>query len=247
MEKKTVVKRRQSQKGGRAATMTRKTTSTTTTTPRTTTTTAKRQDDDDSNSVPRCTSWSWPLLRPSSALLGYIGLADWWRSVTCTARYWRWAADRSEYALSYQREQWKVSLAVFDEDENDGRKSGGNDRRAVSHQRSDSDEKTISAQASRDSRSSSSSTSNPRTLEVDAFSYVASELDHQNSEEDKEEDKRVAARLCIPYRNHLFHKTQPPVLHLTPTALLKDEVFMILVLIYSETKRQDKANTSGGW
>lgn len=91
------------------------TTTITTTTPRTTATTiAKREGDNDSNSnsVPQCTFWPPLVRRSSAALLGYLRLVDWWRSVTCTARYWRWAADRSEFKLSYQHEQWKVSTSI---------------------------------------------------------------------------------------------------------------------------------------
>lgn len=58
-------------------------------------------------SVPHCTS-CFSLARRSSLILSQIGLGDWWRSLSCAARYWRWAADRTEYELSYHHEQWKV-------------------------------------------------------------------------------------------------------------------------------------------
>ncbi|KAG6819095.1 hypothetical protein H0H93_015514 [Arthromyces matolae] len=54
---------------------------------------------------------------------------------------------------------------------------------------------------------------------------------------------QIAARLLISSRPHLFHffkKPNPPALHLTKTALEADEVFLILVLIYEEIKRQDR-------
>ncbi|RDB20597.1 hypothetical protein Hypma_012177 [Hypsizygus marmoreus] len=62
----------------------------------------------------------------------------------------------------------------------------------------------------------------------------------------------IAARFLVPSRPHLFSKTDPPMLHLTKTALEEDEVFLIMVLIYSEAKRQDKTNSSSsnggvGW
>ncbi|KAF5372688.1 hypothetical protein D9615_009875 [Tricholomella constricta] len=62
----------------------------------------------------------------------------------------------------------------------------------------------------------------------------------------------IAARFLVPSRPHLFSKPEPPSLHLTKTALEADEVFLILVLIYSEIKRQDQTNSSSanggvGW
>ncbi|KAG5336973.1 hypothetical protein J132_04066 [Termitomyces sp. J132] len=49
----------------------------------------------------------------------------------------------------------------------------------------------------------------------------------------------IGARFLVPGRPHLFGKLDPPALHLTKTALEADEIFLILVLIYSEIKRQD--------
>jgi hypothetical protein len=50
----------------------------------------------------------------------------------------------------------------------------------------------------------------------------------------------IAGRFSVPFRPHLFSKSQPTLLHLTKTALAEDEVFLILVFIYCEAKRQDK-------
>ena len=49
----------------------------------------------------------------------------------------------------------------------------------------------------------------------------------------------IAGRFCVPFRPHLFTKNKPAILHLTQTALAEDEVFLILVFVYSEAKRQD--------
>jgi hypothetical protein len=79
-----------------------------------------------------------------------------------------------------------------------------------------------------------------------SFSSSPSRLSAEKAFEDalstkeEEEDQHTAASLCIPHRTHLFHKNKAPVLHVNPSSLLQDEVFLILVLIYSETKRQDK-------
>ncbi|KAJ7067097.1 hypothetical protein C8F01DRAFT_1247498 [Mycena amicta] len=59
-----------------------------------------------------------------------------------------------------------------------------------------------------------------------------------------EDGKTITGRFCVPFRPHLFHKSKPAVVHLTSTALSEDEVFLLLVFIYEEVKRQDKTNTS---
>ncbi|KAJ7599263.1 hypothetical protein C8J56DRAFT_916244 [Mycena floridula] len=56
----------------------------------------------------------------------------------------------------------------------------------------------------------------------------------------------IAGRFCVPFRPHLFSKPKPTVLHLTPSALAEDEVFLILIFVYSEAKRQDDTNSSVG-
>ncbi|KAG6825814.1 hypothetical protein H0H93_000274, partial [Arthromyces matolae] len=58
---------------------------------------------------------------------------------------------------------------------------------------------------------------------------------------------QIAARLLVACRPHLFTfftKPTPPALHLTKTALEADEVFLILVFLYEEIKRQDRTNSS---
>ena len=50
----------------------------------------------------------------------------------------------------------------------------------------------------------------------------------------------VEATFTVPYRPQLFGKTKPLVLNLSRVALAKDEVFLILVFIYCEVKRQEK-------
>ncbi|KDR69742.1 hypothetical protein GALMADRAFT_160249 [Galerina marginata CBS 339.88] len=57
----------------------------------------------------------------------------------------------------------------------------------------------------------------------------------------------VEATFAVPYRPQLFGKTTPVVLSLSRVALAKDEVFLILVFIYCEIKRQEKTNSAGGW
>ena len=62
----------------------------------------------------------------------------------------------------------------------------------------------------------------------------------------------IVGQFQVPLRPLLFGKPDPTLLHLTRTALEQDEVFLILALIYSEARRQDKSNCSSangnvGW
>ncbi|KAJ7211370.1 hypothetical protein GGX14DRAFT_450105 [Mycena pura] len=61
----------------------------------------------------------------------------------------------------------------------------------------------------------------------------------------------IAGRFSVPFRPHLFSKSPPALLHLTKTALAEDEVFLILVFVYCEARRQDRTNSYigdvGGW
>ncbi|KAK7018153.1 hypothetical protein R3P38DRAFT_2981525 [Favolaschia claudopus] len=50
----------------------------------------------------------------------------------------------------------------------------------------------------------------------------------------------VAGTFSAPFRPRLFHKFEAPVINLSSTALFEDEVFLLLVFIYEEVKRQDK-------
>jgi hypothetical protein len=43
-----------------------------------------------------------------SALFRKFDLGNWWRSLSCITRYWRWASDRTEYEMAYHHERWKV-------------------------------------------------------------------------------------------------------------------------------------------
>ncbi|KAJ7171426.1 hypothetical protein C8R46DRAFT_1190744 [Mycena filopes] len=67
---------------------------------------------------------------------------------------------------------------------------------------------------------------------------------HEEWKATLEDGKTTAGRFCVPFRPHLFTKSKPAVIHLTPAALAEDEVFLLLVFIYEECKRQDKTNTS---
>ncbi|KAF9443232.1 hypothetical protein P691DRAFT_809288 [Macrolepiota fuliginosa MF-IS2] len=163
-------------------------------------------------SAPQWTT-CFPLVRRSSAILGQLGLVEWWRSMTCNTRFWRWSADRMAYEMAYHREQWQA-LAILDnsDDENEKIPEGRNHQGSTGSDYSD-----------------------------------ASGFDSDYEKVDEEQDERTAASLYIPYRPHLFHKTKPTVLRMGSAALLQDEVFLLLVMIYSETKRQDSTNSSGGW
>jgi len=57
----------------------------------------------------------------------------------------------------------------------------------------------------------------------------------------------VEATFSVPFRPKVFHKTKRLSIDLTREALARDEVFLFLVFIYSEAKRQEKMNSGGGW
>ncbi|KAJ7634719.1 hypothetical protein FB45DRAFT_909653 [Roridomyces roridus] len=64
--------------------------------------------------------------------------------------------------------------------------------------------------------------------------------EHEEWKATLDHNMKVAARFSVPFRPHLFSKSQPALLHLTKTALAEDEVFLILVFVYCEAKRQDR-------
>jgi hypothetical protein len=53
-------------------------------------------------------------------------------------------------------------------------------------------------------------------------------------------DGDIEATFSVPFRPQLFGKAKPVVLNLSRVALARDEVFLMLVFIYNETKRQEK-------
>ncbi|KAJ7775974.1 hypothetical protein DFH07DRAFT_798933 [Mycena maculata] len=78
------------------------------------------------------------------------------------------------------------------------------------------------------------------------------EYTHEEWKATIDDGMTIAGQFCVPSRPRLFGKSKPTVIHLTTTALAEDEVFLLLVFIYEEVKRQDKTNTStpggtGGW
>jgi len=60
--------------------------------------------------------------------------------------------------------------------------------------------------------------------------------------DDKDESSKVEsmATFTVPHQPQLFGKVPPPTLYLSTNALLDDEIFLMLVFIYSETRRRDK-------
>ena len=53
------------------------------------------------------------------------------------------------------------------------------------------------------------------------------------------DDKKLVGTFSVPFRPHLIHKAKPALVDLSRKALETDEVFLILILIYSEAKRQE--------
>ncbi|KAF8161645.1 hypothetical protein B0H34DRAFT_388184 [Crassisporium funariophilum] len=58
---------------------------------------------------------------------------------------------------------------------------------------------------------------------------------------------KVEATFSVPRRPQLFGRQKPLVLNLSRRALARDEVFLILVFIYGEMKRQEQMNGPGSW
>ncbi|KXN81940.1 hypothetical protein AN958_03393 [Leucoagaricus sp. SymC.cos] len=233
-----------------------------------------------------CTS-CLAFVRRSTVLLSQIGIGEWWRSVTCTTRYWRWSAGRAEYELVYHHEQWKA-LINLDDDDNEKTSSPVIGPARPPHMRTRSASASFGArdsvtiyspgrnsgfsaksastttnrqQQSRHSRQSSAhfsigtatrfsgSVSDDKTSDDEkrTSSSASNDGEEELDPEKRKEERRTAASLYVPYRNRLFHKTKPTALKMKSNALLQDEVFLLLVMIYSETKRQDSTNSSGGW
>lgn len=69
--------------------------------------------------------------------------------------------------------------------------------------------------------------------------FVPTAIDDQ-AKQGSNKNMATIASFTVPFRPKLFGKLKPPALHLTRTALAKDEVFLVLVLIYSEARRQDR-------
>ncbi|KAF8624258.1 hypothetical protein AX15_005963 [Amanita polypyramis BW_CC] len=55
-------------------------------------------------------------------------------------------------------------------------------------------------------------------------------------------EKEIVGTFSVPFRPHLIRKATPLSFDLSRKALEKDEVFLILLLIYSEAKRQENSN-----
>lgn len=53
-------------------------------------------------------------------------------------------------------------------------------------------------------------------------------------------DASIVAQFSVPSRPQLFGKPKPVILSMTRIALMEDEIFLILVFIYSEVKRQEE-------
>lgn len=53
-------------------------------------------------------------------------------------------------------------------------------------------------------------------------------------------NSEIEATLSVPFRPKLFGKPKPVMLNLSRVALARDEVFLMLIFIYNETKRQEK-------
>lgn len=69
---------------------------------------------------------------------------------------------------------------------------------------------------------------------------VVDKLKYMQASFSRKKNGGKEAMFAVPFRPKLFGKAKPVVLNLSRGALAKDEVFLILVFIYCETKRQEK-------
>ncbi|KAF9257840.1 hypothetical protein L218DRAFT_909998 [Marasmius fiardii PR-910] len=149
------------------------------------------------------------------------------------ARFWQWASERKEYEIKYKNEEWRAKIVESGE-EFTGR-GKATDKAAPSSSRS----QLAESSARESDLSVNVSTSN----DGDGSTTIGLD-DRSSSQKSNELEEGVVGRFKVPFRPHLFTKSKPPVMKLSRAALAQDEVFLILVLIYSEAKRQDQTNTS---
>lgn len=58
---------------------------------------------------------------------------------------------------------------------------------------------------------------------------------------DDSDEKEIVGTFSVAFRPNLIRKEEPLLLKLSRKALENDEVFLILLLIYSEAKRQEES------
>ncbi|KAJ8092404.1 hypothetical protein PM082_023859 [Marasmius tenuissimus] len=140
------------------------------------------------------------------------------------ARYWQWGAERKEYEVKFKEEQWKATIVEPGEDKKKDKEKDKDKEKEKENTSTRSQHESVPESTN----DGSTTLDNERTSDG-----------HSQQLEDG-----VVGRFQVPFRPHLFTKSKPPKLKLTRAALAQDEVFLVLVFIYSEAKRQDQTNSS---
>ncbi|ESK83493.1 hypothetical protein Moror_4878 [Moniliophthora roreri MCA 2997] len=135
-------------------------------------------------------------------------------------RCWQWSTERKEYELKYKDDEWK---ATFSQSENSAMTNKGKEP-------SKKEEKHSS-----DSTSPSDPSNGDGSTTLDPMESI---------DGPEQDDGGLIGRFQVPFRPHLFTKSKPPKLRIKRAGLTEDEVFLILIFIYSEVKRQDQTNSS---
>ncbi|KAG7091594.1 hypothetical protein E1B28_010615 [Marasmius oreades] len=155
------------------------------------------------------------------------------------ARFWQWGSERKEYEIKYKNDEWRATSVEGDEPSIDRnhKKEKENSKVKATTEAIDEPSRTQLAE-------SSIPASDLSVLSNDGSTTLDSEKSSNSHEGEQEQMEGLVGHFQVPFRPHLFTKSKPPVLKLSRVALLEDEVFLILVFIYSEAKRQDRTNTS---
>ncbi|THV01111.1 hypothetical protein K435DRAFT_793574 [Dendrothele bispora CBS 962.96] len=177
------------------------------------------------------------------------------------SRYWKWADDRKEYEVKHDGDkEWVVtycppppSPAVASSSKSRSAKSKEPEPVPSKSKSKPETKRELSSSASSDPNSKShrhpkhqsqdrtpSSTSNPETDAYNASHTHISTISSSSSDTALDKSPTHAGTFSVPYRPHLFSSKHPQ------SSLEEDEIFLILVLIYSEARRQEGMNSSVG-
>ncbi|KAF5314799.1 hypothetical protein D9758_019010 [Tetrapyrgos nigripes] len=150
------------------------------------------------------------------------------------SRYWKWAEDRKEYEVRHDGDKkWVVTFSTPIQTKSNVKSKTEKDRDTDKDNESKPTNIRSPSRSPGDSRSHSRSLSSSRSLSA-SEAEPGSEFSPPSGQ---------AATFRVPYRPHVFRKSKSDpntcTLSISRDALKEDEIFMILLMIYSETRRQE--------
>ncbi|KAK7439407.1 hypothetical protein VKT23_005842 [Stygiomarasmius scandens] len=177
------------------------------------------------------------------------------------SRYWKWADDRKEYEVRHDGDkEWVVTYcpppapsptstspkAKSKEPESKSEPTVSKDKPKDKDKRPQSSSRREPSSSSANSNSKSPRPRNERS--ASSTSSAPTDLSTSSSQTALDKSPTHAGTFAVPYRPKLFSSKHPPscTLTLNRLALEEDEIFLILVLIYSEARRQEGMNSSVG-